>query len=168
MRCAFALCGEPATERVRHPMRPESRTLVCERHARRARAVAGDKIKCPPVNSPGRRGTATRGAQHREGGRGEGDSPTRVARPMTNASNSTPREGENVTGESCDWETFGRELLRGELERHGYALRDEFQKVANRAKRGEVSEADVEDLQQRLHLAQEFLTTVKTVQEEEW
>jgi hypothetical protein len=50
VRCAFALCPEPATERVMHPMRPESRTLVCERHARRARAVAGDKIKCPPVN----------------------------------------------------------------------------------------------------------------------
>jgi hypothetical protein len=80
---------------------------------------------------------------------------------MTNASNSTPREGENVTGASCDWETLGRELLRGELERHGYALRDEFQSVAHRANRGDLEEADVEELQQRVHLAQEFLATVQ-------
>jgi len=161
VRCAVVRCTARATEWVRHPLRAEPRTSVCERHARRARAVAGDELKCPPVNSRGRRGTVIRGAEHRENGRGECDSPTRVVQPMTNASNPTPREGENVTGESCDWETVGRELLRGELERHGYALRDEFQSVATRVDRGEFSESDLEELQQRVHLAEEFLAKVR-------
>lgn len=40
-RCALVACGEGAVVRVRHPYRPESVTVLCERHARRAGSVGG-------------------------------------------------------------------------------------------------------------------------------
>ena len=159
--CDLEACAEPATDAIWHPLQRENRTELCERHARRARAVAGDELKCPPANGRGERRQATRGARCRENGRGECGSPTCVTVPAMNASEPTHPEGENVSGESVDWETLGKELLRGELERHAYSLREDFQEAAHLVECGDLDAGELEELQRELRAASEWLDIVK-------
>jgi hypothetical protein len=63
------------------------------------------------------------------------------------ASPSSPRSGESVSENSAvDWETLGRQLLAGELERQAFALRDQYLRLAKQVKNGE--EIGVEELAQ--------------------
>ena len=96
------------------------------------------RTKAPPVYGLLERGKATRAALRRVKGRGEMDSPNhRVHRTTMNADECTPRSGENVSGESFDYQSVGQTLLRWELERVAYDIRGEFQRASAKLNRGE-------------------------------
>lgn len=78
------------------------------------------------------------------------------------ANDDTPPSGENVSDESVDYQSIGQTLLRGELERVGYAVRDEFQQLSMKVERGgDLDESDVSQLRAALDEAAQLVDLIE-------
>lgn len=61
---------------------------------------------------------------------------------MTDASDTTPCNGENVSGESFDYQKVAETLLQHELERHGFRVREAFHTTSGKLQAGESLDRD--------------------------
>jgi hypothetical protein len=72
-----------------------------------------------------------------------------------NANDDTPCNGENVSDESIDYQQLGQRLLCQELERHAYAVREEFVEESVAVDHGAgLNGTDVAELEEALRQAQ--------------
>ena len=72
-----------------------------------------------------------------------------------NANDDTPCNGESVSDASVDYQSIGQRLLCQELERHAYAVREEFMEKSVAVDHGaDLTETDVAELEEALRQAQ--------------
>jgi len=72
-----------------------------------------------------------------------------------NANDDTPCNGESVSDASVNYQNIGQRLLYRELERHAYAVREEFIEKSVAVGHGsDLTEMDVAELEEQLQQAQ--------------
>lgn len=83
-----------------------------------------------------------------------------------NANDDTPRSGENVSGESVDYEQLGQTLLRQQLDLRGAALSRVFMEASQAVERGDGLDAeDLSELEHELRRAQFLVEDVREAME---
>jgi hypothetical protein len=80
---------------------------------------------------------------------------------MTDADKPTPPSGESVSDASVDYQNLGQTLVRSELERLGYDLRERFTQVGLRADRGDLDEDDLRQLRAELDHATQLVEAIE-------